>query len=62
MPIAEKISADLARVVNEPGLKAKMTELGYDPMPSKPAETRALVATQSKEFKVIVTRSAVTLD
>lgn len=62
MPIAEKISADLTRVVNEPELKAKMTELGYDPMPSKPAETRALVATQSKAFKVVVTRSAVTLD
>ena len=39
-----------------------MTELGYDSMAMKPAETRALVAAQSKEFKVVVTSSAVTLD
>lgn len=62
MPVAEKISADLARVLAEPELKAKMTELGYDPMAMKPAQTRALVAAQSKEFKVVVTRSGVTLD
>lgn len=62
MPIAEKISTDLARVLSEPELKAKMTELGYEPMAIKPAETRALVAVQSKEFKVVVARSAVTLD
>lgn len=62
MTIAEKISADLSRVLSEPELKAKMTELGYDPMAIKPAETRALVAAQSKEFKVVVQRSGVTLD
>jgi len=62
MSIAEKISADLSRVLGEPELKTKMTELGYDPMAIKPAETRALVAAQSKEFKVVVTRSAVALD
>lgn len=60
--VTEKVAADLARVLGEDDLKAKMTELGYDPMPRKPAETRALIASESKEFKTVVTRSGVALD
>jgi tripartite-type tricarboxylate transporter receptor subunit TctC len=60
--VTEKVAADLARVLGEDDLKAKMTELGYDRMPRTPAETRALIASESKEFKTVVTRTGVALD
>lgn len=60
--VSQKIAADLAKAMNDPETKAKMTEFGYNPLPLKPEETRALVTKESQRHKEVVTRARITLD
>jgi hypothetical protein len=39
-----------------------MTEFGYNPLPLKPEEARALVAKESQRHKEVVTRARIALD
>jgi tripartite-type tricarboxylate transporter receptor subunit TctC len=60
--VSQKIAADLAKAMADPETKAKMTEFGYNPLPLKPEEARALVAKESQRHKEVVTRARIALD
>jgi tripartite-type tricarboxylate transporter receptor subunit TctC len=60
--VTQQVAAHLARVMAEPEIKTKMVELGYNPMAMKPQDTRALIASQSRDYKAVVTGAAIKLD
>ncbi|UUX94527.1 tripartite tricarboxylate transporter substrate binding protein [Aquabacterium sp. J223] len=60
--VEDRLSADLAKALNDPAVRSKMTEFGYEPLPLSPADTAALVARESPRYAEIVKRDAIVLD
>jgi tripartite-type tricarboxylate transporter receptor subunit TctC len=59
---SEKIAADLATALADAGIRAKMSEFGYEAVPMSPAQAARLVATESPRYAQVVKRTAIALD
>lgn len=52
--IVQKISRDTLKVLNEPAIAKRLSDLGNDPMPMKPAEFKQYVEAELKEYERLV--------
>jgi tripartite-type tricarboxylate transporter receptor subunit TctC len=52
--IAQKLSADVARIVNSPALAAKWLELGVTPVGGSPAEAAEFVRTEAAKYTRLI--------
>ncbi|MGX6568287.1 Bug family tripartite tricarboxylate transporter substrate binding protein [Cupriavidus necator] len=60
--VAQKISQDLTRVLNEPGVQAKMRELGAEPAPSSPEAFADVLKKDRQKWGEIVRLSGASVD
>lgn len=60
--VAQKISQDLTRVLSEPGVQAKMRELGAEPAPSTPEAFAEVLKKDRQKWGEIVRLSGASVD
>ncbi|AEI77006.1 protein UPF0069 [Cupriavidus necator N-1] len=60
--VAQKISQDLTRVLSEPGVQAKMRELGAEPAPSSPEAFADVLKKDRQKWGEIVRLSGASVD
>ena len=60
--LVQKISADIARAVKNSDLSKRMTEMGMEPVGSKPEEYDALIRSEIDKWGPVVKASGATAD
>ena len=60
--VANRINADLAKVLAMPDVREKFASFGFEPFPSQPADIRTLREADSKRYAEIVQRAKISLD
>jgi tripartite-type tricarboxylate transporter receptor subunit TctC len=61
-PIVQKLAAELAKVLNEPALKAKAEAVGIYPVTSTPAEFAAFIRREAARWPDVVKKSGLHFD
>ncbi len=61
-PIIERLSKEVAAALADPGMKARFTELGAEPMPMGPAEFGKLVADDTKKWAKVIHTANIKMD
>jgi tripartite-type tricarboxylate transporter receptor subunit TctC len=61
-PIRDKLNTALNETLNQPELKARLTEQGQDPAPDTPAEFKAFVAAEIARWAEVVRAANIKLD
>ena len=61
-PIVDKLAAEMAKVLNEPALKAKAEAVGIYPVSSTPAEFAAFVHHEAARWPDVVKKSGLHFD
>ena len=52
--IVEKLHDEIAKALNEPSIKARVKQLGADPMPMKPTEFEAFLKAETASNATLV--------
>jgi tripartite-type tricarboxylate transporter receptor subunit TctC len=54
LPIAERLAGEIAKIVREPDIRAKLLSGGVDPVGNTPAEFAAFLAAERRTYSKIV--------
>jgi tripartite-type tricarboxylate transporter receptor subunit TctC len=60
--VADKINADIAAALAEPGIKDRYAALGYEPFPTTRERFHAFIASESATYAGVIQRAKVALD
>jgi len=60
--IIDKLNADVGRALNEPDVRERMINVGFDPWPGTSAELAKAIEDDSKLFSEIAKRENISLD
>jgi tripartite-type tricarboxylate transporter receptor subunit TctC len=60
--LAEKIAADVARVLAQPGMREKFVQQGADPVGSTPQEFADYMRAETAKWRPLVQASGATVD
>ncbi|WP_198084570.1 tripartite tricarboxylate transporter substrate binding protein [Variovorax sp. E3] len=60
--IAEQVSSDIAKVLQDPDVRARMLAVGFEPFTTTPSELQKVIQSDSSMYKDLVTRLNISLE
>ena len=61
-PVAERIAAEVSKIVTLPETRARLDTLGYEPVGNTPAQMAAVMVFEQKRWTEIIKAAGITAD